>query len=90
MKKGIGRLFARPGAGAYLLEGIQDVSKGLEKREAARPVIVAITIEGVEFSNLQYQQVLKPLDASGATLHVLAIGIAVDRRWTTRCATATS
>jgi len=75
LKKGINRLFARPGSGAYLLEGIQEVTRGLEKREAARPVIVAVTTEGVEFSNLQHEQVVKPLEASGATFHVLAIGM---------------
>ena len=75
LKKGIGRLFARPGAGAYLLEGIQEVTRGLEKREPERPVIVAITTEGVEFSNLQHEQVVKPLEASGAAFHVLAIGM---------------
>lgn len=75
LKKGINRLFARPGAGAYLLEGIVEVSRGLEKRKPARPVIVALTTEGVEFSNQQYQQVLQPLEASGAALHVLAIGM---------------
>ena len=75
LKKGIGRLFARPGAGAYLLEGIQEVSRGLEKREPARPVIVAMTTEGVEFSNLQHEQVLKGLQASGAAFHVIAIGM---------------
>lgn len=74
LKKGIGRIFSRPGSGAYLLDGIVDVSKGLQKRNAARPVIVAITIEGIEYSNLQYQTVLKQLYASGATLHVLAVG----------------
>jgi VWFA-related protein len=75
LKKGIGRLFARPGAGAYLLEGIQEASRGLEKREPARPVIVAVTTEGVEFSNLQHDQVLKQLQASGAAFHVIAIGM---------------
>jgi VWFA-related protein len=75
LKKGIGRLFARPGAGAYLLEGIQEVSQGLQKREPPRPVIVAITTEGVEFSNLQHEQVLKQLQASGAAFHVIAVGM---------------
>jgi VWFA-related protein len=75
LKKAINRIFARPGAGAYLLEGIQEVSRGLEKREAARPVIVALTTEGVEFSNLQHDQVLKQLQASGAAFHVVAIGM---------------
>ena len=74
LKKGIGRIFARPGSGAYLLDGLVDVSKGLERRKATRPVIVAISMEGVEYSNLQYQTVLEQLEASGATLHVLAVG----------------
>jgi VWFA-related protein len=75
LEKGIGRLFSRSGAGAYLLEALVELSRGLEKREAKRPVIVALTIEhGVEFSNLYYQNVLEALKRSGATLHVLAIG----------------
>jgi VWFA-related protein len=74
LKRGIGRIFARAGAGAYLLDGIQEVSQGLQKRKAERPVIVAITMDAVEFSNLQYDSVLKTLDDSGAVLHVVSIG----------------
>lgn len=73
-KKGVSRIFARPGSGAYLLEAISEVSRGFQKNEAERPVIIAITTEGVEFSNLQHEQVLKELQASGAVLHVLALG----------------
>lgn len=75
LKRGINRIFARPGSGAYLLDGIQEVSQGFEKRKAARPVIVVVTMEGVEFSNLQDDLVLKALDASGAALHVLSVGM---------------
>jgi len=75
LKRGINRIFARSGSGAYLLDGIQEVSQGLQKREATRPVIVAVTMEGVEFSNLQFETVLKALDASGAALHVLSVGM---------------
>jgi VWFA-related protein len=74
LKKGIERIFARSGAGAYLLEGLVEVSRGLEQRHAERPVIVALTMEGPEFSNLDYRQVLKAIESSGATLHVLAVG----------------
>ena len=31
-------------------------------------------MEGVEFSNLQYETVLKTLEASGAALHVMTVG----------------
>ena len=68
LKRGITRIFARSGSGAYLLDGILEVSQGFQKRKADRPVIVAVTMEGVEFSNLQQETVLKALDASGATL----------------------
>ena len=74
LKKGVSRVFARQGTGAYLLEGLIDVSRGLQKRDTVRPVIVVLTMEGVEFSNASYQRVLEELYASGATLHVLAIG----------------
>lgn len=74
LNKGIDRIFARSGSGAYLLDAISDVSRGFTRRHAARPVIVAVTMEGVEFSNLYDESVLKDLEASGAALHVLAVG----------------
>ena len=74
LKKGIGRIFARRGSGAYLLEGINEVLRGFRRRESNRKTIVALTVEGVEFSNLQHERVNAALRDSGATLHVLAIG----------------
>jgi VWFA-related protein len=75
LKKGVTRIFSRQGSGAYLLDAIVEVSRGLQKREGARPVIIAITIEeGPEFSNRYHEPVLEELQKSGATLHVLAIG----------------
>lgn len=82
LKKGITRIFDRTAAGAYLLDGIMEVSQGFARRKATRPVIVAVAMdvvegrEGVEFSNLHYDPVLKQLQASGATLHVLSVGTA--------------
>jgi VWFA-related protein len=75
LQKGIGRLFARSGAGAYLLEALVELSKGLERREAARPVIIVVAVEsGTEFSNLYYTNVVAAIRKSGATLHFLGIG----------------
>jgi VWFA-related protein len=75
LKKATNRLFPRTGAGAYLLDAISDASRGLAKREADRPVILAISFEiGVDYSNRHYTQVLDELMKSGATLHVVAIG----------------
>ena len=44
-------LRAAPAAACYLLDGIIEISQGFKKREAQRPVIVAITTEGPEFSS---------------------------------------
>jgi len=75
LKKGVTRIFARPGSGAYLLDAIIEVSKGLQKREAKRPTIVVLMMEdGPEFSNRHYEPVLEEVKKSGAALHVLAVG----------------
>jgi VWFA-related protein len=74
LKRGVGRIFPRRGAGAYLLEAIQEVSRGLQRRKPVRSAIVVVAMEGTEFSNLFHQNVLKELQASGASLHVLAVG----------------
>ena len=73
VKKGIGRLFAIPNSGSYLLDAILEVSRGFERREAGRPVILAITAEGTEYSNLTYEPVLKSLTASGAAFHAVIL-----------------
>jgi VWFA-related protein len=74
LKRGINRIFSRSGAGSYMLDAIAEISRGIQKRYPARPVIVVLTTEGVEFSNMRHEAVLKELEESGAVLHVLAIG----------------
>jgi VWFA-related protein len=72
---GAHRIFPRSGSGAYLMDAIVEVSKGLQKRKAARPVIAILTLDNnVEFSNRHYENVLGELDKSGAALHVVALG----------------
>jgi VWFA-related protein len=79
LDKGIGQLFSKNGAGATLLEALNDLSRGLERKEVPRKAIVVLYSEsGTEFSSLYYQNVLDALKRSGATLHVLAIGTPAD------------
>jgi hypothetical protein len=72
--KGAERIFAVPGSGSYLLDGIIETSQAIIKKSLTRPVIVAITTEGPELSDRQYQTVLEPLRESGASLHVITVG----------------
>lgn len=75
LKRGAGRIFARTAAGTYLLEAIQEVSRDFARRESERKHIVVTWMQGTEFSNLHYDNVLKDLDKGHATLHVLEIGM---------------
>jgi hypothetical protein len=74
LQRGINRLWALDDSGAYLLDALYEVCQGFEKRETRRPVIVAITQEGKEFSYRHYDQVLGPLRESGAPFNALVLG----------------
>jgi VWFA-related protein len=74
LQKGVNRIWAMPDSGAYLLDALVEVCQGFKKREAGRPVIVSITTEGPELSNLHEEQVLEPLRASGAAYHAITLG----------------
>jgi len=74
LKKGITRIWSQHGSGPYLLDAIFEVTQAFKKREATRPVIVAIVAEGGEMSYRQYDQVLDPLRASTAPLYALMLG----------------
>ena len=73
LKRGVARLFAQTGSGMYLLDAIVETARALRKAEAARPVIVSVTTEGVEFSNLRHQQVLDALAESGAAYYAFVM-----------------
>ncbi len=72
--KGVTRVFDQSNSANYLLDGIIEVCQGFTKREARRPVIVAVTTEGPEYSSRQYQDVFEPLRKTGAAFHVITLG----------------
>lgn len=74
LQKGINRVFPTPGSGPYLLDAVDEVVTGFKKREATRPVIVAIAKEGRELSYRQYDQVLPKLKDIDAPFYALMIG----------------
>jgi hypothetical protein len=69
----VGRLFHVPGSGATLLDGIVEVAKGLARRETDRAAMVVLATENTDYSNLQYQDVLKSLRENGVTMHVVVL-----------------
>ena len=69
LETGISRLFARPGTGSYLLSALIETSRVFRKRRELRRVMVVVTTQGPEFSELGYQTVLDYVRESGAPLH---------------------
>jgi VWFA-related protein len=69
LEAGVTRLLARPGTGSYLLSAIIETSRGLRKRRDLRRVMVIITAQGPEFSEISYQTVLDYVRESGAPMH---------------------
>jgi hypothetical protein len=71
---GAGRIFTQSGSGAYLLDGLFETTQGFKKREASRPVIVAIATNGPELSNRYHDQVVGALRGVGASFHIVMVG----------------
>lgn len=73
--RGIATLNARPGTpdGGQLLEGISEAAIELGRREARRPVIIALTVGGEEHGTVHSDLVLDQLRESGAVLHVFSV-----------------
>ena len=72
--KSAGPLFTQPNSGAYMLDGILESSRAFKKREAARPVIVAIATNGPEFSTRYRDQIMGAMTDAGAALHIIMVG----------------
>ena len=73
LRDGIGRVFPQSGQAAYLLDAMYEVAEGFTRRGADRPVMVAITAEGLDYSNRRGRQVLDRIDESGAAVYTLSV-----------------
>lgn len=74
LQDGIGLLWPRTRAGTTLMDALYEVSRGLERRETPRAVIIPIITDGGDFPNRQYEQVMPEVKQAGAAIHALAVG----------------
>jgi hypothetical protein len=70
----INKTYARNVTGAFLLDGLIEVTRTFAAREARRPVIVTVATEGAEFSDVRAEDVLTALLNSRAQLYVVRLG----------------
>src|SRR5262245_39762619 len=73
LEGGLGMIYQRSNSGTELLEAIVDASKGLQRREAVRPVIIIFHARGQEFGELDHTSVLAQLRGYPVTMHALAL-----------------
>lgn len=73
LQKGVGDVFGFPGTAAYLLDAMSQAAEGFARRESARPILVALTTEGLDYSNASSGQVLRRVQASGAAVYTLVL-----------------
>ena len=74
LEKGIGLLWPRTRAGSTLLDAIYEVSRGLERRETPRAVIIPVITDGGDFANRQYDQVMEEVKRAGVAIHAITVG----------------
>jgi VWFA-related protein len=74
LQDGIGLLWPRTRAGTTLMDALYEVSRGLERRDTPRAVIIPIITDGGDFPNRQYEQVMPEVKQAGAAIHAIAIG----------------
>ncbi len=73
LQEGVGDVFGFPGTAAYLLDAMSQAAEGFARRESARPVLVALTTEGLDYSNASSRQVLQRVQESGAAVYTLVV-----------------
>ena len=75
INQGLVKLNARPGTpdGGQLLEGIAEAAGELRRKEAQRPIIIALTVGGEEHSTANADHVLDQLRQSAASLYVFSV-----------------
>jgi len=74
LQDGIGLLWPRSHAGSTFLDALYEVSRGLEKRDTPRAVIVPVITDGGDFANRQYKQVTDEVKQAGAAIHAITVG----------------
>jgi VWFA-related protein len=74
LEKGIGLLWPRTRAGSTLLDAIYEISRGLERRETPRAVIIPVITDGGDFANRQYDQVMEEVRRAGVAIHAVTVG----------------
>ena len=73
LQDGLGDVFGFTGSAAYLLDAMAQAAEGFTRRGSARPVLMALTTEGVDYSNVRAREVFQRVRESGAAVYTLLV-----------------
>jgi Ca-activated chloride channel family protein len=73
LESSLGMIFQRQNSGTELMDAIIEVSHGLQKRQAQRPVIIVFNTRGQEFGERTHTTVIDELRKYPVTLHALML-----------------
>ena len=70
----VGLLWPRTRAGSTFMDALFEVSRGLQRRETPRAVIIPVMTDGGDFVNRQFEQVMPEVKRAGAAIHAVTVG----------------
>ena len=73
LREGIGRIFSFSDSAAYLLDALMETARGFERRGSARPVIVVVATEGLDYSRYGARRLQNSLEESAVATHVIVL-----------------
>ncbi len=73
LTRAVERMFAQPASGMVFQDSVNDATRGLLRRENPRKVLLVVTGEGADFSNVPYQHTLETLKDSGVQFQAVVL-----------------
>jgi VWFA-related protein len=71
---GLQKMLTRNAPSTYILDGLVEAAQTLQRRKAARPVILLVVVEGEELSSARPEVVMNEIQKSGAKLYYVGLG----------------
>ena len=73
LQAGVEQIFAYGSSAAYLLDAMSETAEDFLQRQAARPVMVVLTTEGLDLSHIDARSVLRDLDKASISLYPVVL-----------------
>jgi VWFA-related protein len=73
LQDGVNGLFSFPQTASYLIDAVSETTRGFERSEARRPVVVVLTTLGVDYSNRDARPAIRQLQEAGVAMYAIVL-----------------